>query len=180
MSTVKHTGDQGTTGLMYNRRVPKNHPRVEACGAVDELNAALGLARALCKRRGVRATLRAIQQGLIILMGELAAEAADRGRYLRDGFPQVTTEMVEHLEQVARDLERTQPKVSGWSIPGKNASAAALHLARTVARRAERRVVALERAGRLANPQVLVYLNRLSTVLWFLARQQEAEAAKPA
>src|SRR5436305_12652251 len=86
MSIVTKTGDQGTTGLMYNRRVSKSHPRVEAYGAVDEINAAIGLARATAEHDFVRENLFAIQKDLVILMGELATLPEDLPRYVKDGF----------------------------------------------------------------------------------------------
>src|ERR1700749_4939229 len=89
VSIVTKTGDKGTTALMYGRRVPKNHPRVEAYGAVDELNAALGLARATAEEELVRENLLRIQKDLIALMGELATASEDLPRYVKDGFPQL-------------------------------------------------------------------------------------------
>src|SRR5215470_16688964 len=93
MSIVTKTGDDGTTGLMYNRRVPKSHPQVEAYGAVDELNAALGSARATAGQPFVRDNLLLIQKELVILMGELATLTEDLPRYARDGFSVVSPEM---------------------------------------------------------------------------------------
>src|SRR5260221_5082749 len=90
MSIVTKTGDQGTTGLMYNRRVSKCHPRVEAYGAVDELNAAIGLARSTAQHNFVGDNLLLIQKDLVILMGELATQVEDLSRYLKDGYSLVT------------------------------------------------------------------------------------------
>ena len=90
MSIVTKTGDAGTTALMYGRRVPKNHPRVEACGAVDELNAAMGLARATATDDFIVRNLPAIQKDLIVLMGELGVLPEDLPRYVRDGYSLVT------------------------------------------------------------------------------------------
>src|SRR5436853_2435323 len=87
MSIVTKTGDKGTTGLMYNRRVSKCHPRVEAYGSVDELNAALGLARATASHDFIKDRLLTIQNDLVVLMGELATAAEDLPRYARDGYP---------------------------------------------------------------------------------------------
>src|SRR5215471_5211862 len=98
MSIVTKTGDQGTTGLMYNRRVPKNHPRVEAYGAVDELTAAIGLARACADSDFLRDSLRSVQKDLITLMGELATLAEDLSRYVKDGFSLVGPELTSRLE----------------------------------------------------------------------------------
>src|ERR1019366_230226 len=98
MSIAIKTGDDGTTALMYGRRVPKNHPRIEACGAVDELNAALGLARATAEHDFVRGNLLAIQKDLIVLMGELCVQPEDLHRYTADGYLLVATEMTAKLD----------------------------------------------------------------------------------
>ena len=90
MSIATRTGDSGTTGLMYNRRVSKSHPRVEAYGSVDELNAAIGMARATAVDAFIRDNLLVIQKDLVILMGELATAKEDTQRYLTDGFQAVT------------------------------------------------------------------------------------------
>src|SRR5690349_1320234 len=97
MSIVTKTGDQGETSLMYGRRVSKNDPRMEACGAVDELTAILGLARASAMDKFVVQQIRTVQDDLIVLMGELATSLEDMSRYLNDGFKQVTGEMVEEI-----------------------------------------------------------------------------------
>jgi cob(I)alamin adenosyltransferase len=173
MSIVTKTGDQGDTSLMYGRRVPKNDLRVEAYGAVDELTAALGLARANCDDKFVVDQVFAVQKDLINVMGELSTLPEDRQRYTKDGFQVVDAKMVDRIHAVIADLEKDKslyPK--DWVIPGANAVAAALDLARTVCRRAERHVVMLKDP----NPEILRYLNRLSDFCWILARF--AEAAK--
>jgi cob(I)alamin adenosyltransferase len=174
MSIVTKTGDDGTTALMYNRRVAKDHPRVEAYGAVDELNAALGLARAAAPSEGVGEPVEAIQKDLVVLMGELATASEDLARYVKDGYKLVSSEMTRKLEQFIREIEARNVTGQGWATPGANLGAASLDLARTVCRRAERRVCALQEAGQLHNPEVLVYLNRLSDLLWLLARLAES------
>src|SRR5258708_35858964 len=98
MSIVTKTGDQGSTALMYNRRVSKCHPRVEAYGAVDELNAAIGLARASASQPFVQDELLKAQKDLVGLMGELATAAEDLPRYVKDGFPRVTPDLTTRLE----------------------------------------------------------------------------------
>src|SRR5271166_6496892 len=105
MSIATKTGDGGTTGLMYNRRVPKTHPRVEAYGAVDELNAALGLARATSVGTPAATHLLAAQNDLVSVMGELATAPEDRERYIRDGYTVVTPAMTARLEQLVREIE---------------------------------------------------------------------------
>ncbi len=173
MSIVTKTGDQGTTALMYNRRVPKDHPRVEAYGAVDELNAALGLAKATAGATPTAQILPAIQKDLIVLMGELATASEDRERYFKDGFHSTTPAMTAKLEALVPELETGKATRKGWATPGSNLHSAALDMARTICRRAERRVCALQTAGELGNPEIVIYLNRLSDLLWLMARAVE-------
>jgi cob(I)alamin adenosyltransferase len=171
MSIATNTGDDGTTGLMYNRRVSKCHPRVEACGAVDELNTALGLARAAAPPSTLGPHLTAIQLQLVLLMGELATLPEDMPRYLKDGFSVVTAEMTARLDAIVAELESQNITFKGWATPGANLPSAALDLARTACRRAERRACALRQAAQLDNPEIIVYLNRLSDALWLMARR---------
>lgn len=173
MSIVTRTGDQGTTGLMYNRRVPKHHPRVEAYGCVDELNAALGVARAATRSRRLREQLLTIQHDLVVVMGELATDAVDLGRYRADGFRPVTAELTGRLDGVVASVESRLGTFKDWVMPGGTATGAALDLARTVCRRAERRVCALLDTDQLRNPEIVVYLNRLADTLWLLARFED-------
>ena len=170
MSIATKTGDAGTTGLMYNRRVSKCHPRVEAYGAVDELNAAIGAARAVAAADYVSVKLLTIQQDLITLMGELATAVDDLARYLKDGFKLVTPELTAKLDRWVAEIEAQQVSFKGWATPGATPMAAMLDVARTTCRRAERRVCSLQEANQLRNPEILVYLNRLSDLLWLLAR----------
>jgi cob(I)alamin adenosyltransferase len=178
MSIVTKTGDLGTTALMYNRRVSKTHPRVEAYGVVDELNAALGLARASAGTATNDDPLLPIQKDLIVLMGELATAPEDRDRYLKDGLTPVTPALTAKLEALVHDLEAEKISFKGWATPGSNLRSAALDMARTICRLAERRVCALQEAGQLPNPEIIVYLNRLSDLLWLLARAAESPAAR--
>lgn len=175
MSIATKTGDTGTTGLMYNRRVPKNHPRVEAYGSVDELNAALGLARAAALAPFLHQHLLQTQQDLVILMGELATATEDLPRYIQDGFSIVTPSLTARLDQLITEIESQNISFRGWATPGHNTSAAALDLARTICRRAERNICQLLQPDQLQNPQILVYLNRLSDALWLLARWTEKD-----
>ena len=174
MSIVTKTGDQGETSLMYGRRVSKNDPRVDAYGCVDELMAALGLARAMCEDKFVADELFAAQKDLIVVMGELATAPEDRQRYVKDGFQLTSAAMVDRVTAVIVDLEKDRslyPK--DWVIPGASATSAALDLARTTCRRAERRVAELHET----NPEILRYLNRLSDLCWILARFAEKQSA---
>jgi cob(I)alamin adenosyltransferase len=175
MSIVTKTGDQGSTALMYNRRVPKSHPRVEAYGVVDEVNAAVGLARASTQHEFVRQNLLAVQKDLIVLMGELATSVEDLPRYIADGYSPVTADMTSRLDKVTQEIEASGISFKGWATPGETLPAAALDLARTVCRRAERRACALQEIGQLKNPEIIVYVNRLSDLLWLLARWTESQ-----
>lgn len=176
MSIATRTGDAGTTGLMYNRRVSKCHPRVEAYGSVDELNAALGLARAHATAPFVAESVLGIQKDLVTLMGELATGVDDLPRYVKEGFALVTPELTAKLDALVAEIEAQQVSFKGWATPGATVCSAALDVARTTARRAERRVVALHEAGQLQNPEAIIYLNRLSDLLWLFARWVETKA----
>lgn len=175
MSIATKTGDQGLTGLMYNRRVSKCHPRVEAYGAVDELNAALGLARATAQHDFIRTNLLAIQQDLVTLMGELATGLEDLPRYAKDGFTLVTPALTVKLDQLVKEIEVQKISFAGWATPGATVNSAALDVARTTCRRAERRVCALHETNQLHNAEIIIYLNRLSDLLWLCARWVETQ-----
>jgi cob(I)alamin adenosyltransferase len=167
MSIVTKTGDEGETSLMYGRRFPKNNPRSEAYGAVDELTAALGIARASCSDKFVTEEIFAVQKDLINVMGELSTLPEDRQRYAKDGFQVVDAKMTDRIGAVIVDLEKDKslyPK--DWVIPGGDLVSAALDLARTICRRAERHVSALNDPNR----EILRYLNRLSDLCWILGR----------
>jgi cob(I)alamin adenosyltransferase len=187
-------GDDGTTGLLYSsERVPKDDPRAEAYGTVDEAVAALGLARAelgLKEQYGVLAgglvdlpgiVLR-LQRELFVVGAELATPLAESGK-LTDGVTRVTPGMIEGLESILVAAERRIEMPKEFVVPGETRVSAALELARTVVRRAERRVVSLARSGVLGDSLVVPYLNRLADLLWVLARadeQAEAHRATPA
>jgi cob(I)alamin adenosyltransferase len=175
MSIATRTGDAGTTGLMYNRRVSKTHPRVEAYGCVDELNAALGMARAHNESAFVKENLLLVQADLVVVMGELATAAEDLGRYQQDGYPIMHAAMIEKLDELVTEIEGQQVPFKGWATPGGNVAAGSLDLARTICRRAERRVAGLSEAGELRDGVIPMYMNRLSDVLWLMARWAEKE-----
>ena len=175
MSIVTKTGDDGSTGLMYNRRVSKCHPRVEAYGAVDELNAALGLARASAGHPFVSDRLLEMQKALVTLMGELATQPGDLPRYAKDGFTLVTPEMTAQLDRMVKEIEAQKIPFKGWATPGANLASATLDVARTACRRAERRVCALQESNQLQNSEILIFLNRMSDALWLLARWAEGQ-----
>jgi len=176
MSIATKTGDNGTTALMYGRRVQKTDPRVEAYGTVDELNAALGMVRANVKEPFIVDPIFSIQKELVILMGELAVLPGDRGRYEKSGQEFVTAAMVDRLTALVDDIEKNH-KVSfkHWATPGATQGSAALDMARTVCRRAERRVAGLAEKEIAVNPEIIRYLNRLSDLCWLYARWIETK-----
>lgn len=165
---------------MYGRRVPKNHPRVEAYGAMDELNAALGLARATADDDFILEHLPAIQKALVTLMGELAVTPEDLPRYVKDGYSVVAPGTTAKLDALVREIEAQGVSFKGWATPGATLNAAALDMARTVCRRAERRVCVLKETGELKNAEIIIYLNRLSDLLWLLARRAESKNGRAA
>jgi cob(I)alamin adenosyltransferase len=170
------TGDDGTTGLLGEGRVPKSHPRTEAVGTVDEATAALGLARALCQTQETAELLLKIQRDLYALMAEIAATPPSAAR-----FRAIDSQSVAWLEA---QTDRLAPQVnmpSEFILPGDSAAGAALSLARTVVRRAERRVVQLVHDQELDNRELMRYLNRLSSLCFVLElwENQAAGAANP-
>ncbi|HEX9045539.1 MAG TPA: cob(I)yrinic acid a,c-diamide adenosyltransferase [Verrucomicrobiae bacterium] len=175
MSIITKTGDAGATGLIYGHRVPKNDPRVEAFGTVDELNSALGVARAATTENFVAENLFWIQKSLVDVMGEVGVLPQDLPRYTQAGFTVITPALTAKVEAVAREIEAQKITFTGWATPGATPGAAALDLARSICRRAERRVFDLQSAGQLPNTEILVFLNRLSDLLWLFARWTETK-----
>ena len=177
MSIATRTGDDGSTALMYGRRLSKTHPRVEAYGTVDELNSALGLARATAEDSWVKEQLLLIQKDLVTLMGVLAVAAEDRERYAKSQYPKMDTAMLSRLDEGVAKIEAQKVSFSGWATPGHSIHSAALDIARTTCRRAERRTVALFESE-IPEPEILPYLNRLSDFLWLMARLSESNCAR--
>lgn len=167
------TGDTGYTGLLGKQRVPKYDPRPETLGTVDEATSALGLARAVAQDQGVKDIIYRIQQELYLLMGELATPPE---HYEKMGL-RMTTEHVQRLEQVEEDLKREVAIPNKFIIPGDTMDGAALDLARAMIRRAERLAVKLLHDGVIANGEVVRYLNRLSDVVFILARALEVKSS---
>jgi cob(I)alamin adenosyltransferase len=187
-------GDDGTTGLLFGGpRVAKDDPRTEAYGTVDEAVAALGLARANlgAKRRigtlpaglgGLGELILRLQRELFVVGAELATtpDAWDR---LEDGRTRVSRAMVEDLEAILVELERHIEMPREFVVPGETPTSAALELARTILRRAERRAVGLRRDGLVPGEHLIPYVNRLADLVWVLARaaeQAESRSATPA
>lgn len=172
-SIATRTGDDGTTSLLYGQRVSKEHPQVEAVGALDELNAALGMAKATLPAKAETSELTRIQQELVAFMGEVACAQIDAQRHADSKFTKLDDAALSRLDAAVEAIEARQPKFDGWATPGTNQHAAALDLARTAARRAERRLIGLANHGRTPRPLLQHYLNRLSDLLWLLAREAE-------
>ena len=176
-SIAKRTGDDGTTSLLYGQRVPKDHPQIEAVGAFDELNVALGTIKphlaSDARGNAVRALLGAVQKNLIALMGELACAETDASRYAASKFEKLSADDVARLDAEVAALEQRGLKFDGWATPGANLCAGSFDFARVAARQAERRLVALPAHGRSMRPEVHQFVNRLSDLLWLLAREAE-------
>lgn len=172
-SIATRTGDEGTTGLLYGQRVPKDHPQIEAVGAFDELNVALGAIKPLLTDGAVHALLNRLQQNLVALMGELACAETDIARYTDSKFAKIAVADVTQLDEAVATLEAHGLKFDGWATPGATALGAAFDTARVTARRAERRLCALPAHGRSVRPELRQFTNRLADLLWLLARQAE-------
>ncbi|QBD78274.1 cob(I)yrinic acid a,c-diamide adenosyltransferase [Ktedonosporobacter rubrisoli] len=167
------TGDTGYTGLLGAARVPKYDPRPDTFGTVDEATSALGLARAASKDQKVKNIIQQIQKELYLLMGELATPPEN---YEKMGL-RMTAEHVQHLEQVEEELKQEVEIPNKFIIPGDTLDGAALDLARTVIRRAERMAVKLLHDGVIENTEVVRYLNRLSDLIFILARYIEVKSS---
>ena len=177
MSIATKTGDDGTTGLMFNRRVLKTDVRVSAYGSCDELTTALGMARAWNEDAGLITEIFAIQKELVILMGELACAHEDRERYRDKGFQFVTLEMPLRLTALIDDLEKNKRiSFTHWATPGATKASATLDTARVACRRAERAVWELKERGFPVTNFITQYLNRLSDLCWLWARWVETVA----
>ena len=167
------TGDDGTTGLLGEGRLPKSHLRMETLGTLDEASAALGLARALCKAEQTGPLLVQVQRDLYALMAEVAAtpENAAQFRTLDSG-------RVQWLESQAEAISTVAPMPDEFILPGDSPGSAALSLARTIVRRAERRLAGLLETGEIENKILLQYLNRLSSLCFALELLENQAAGK--
>lgn len=167
-------GDDGTTGLLFGGRVAKDDPRTAAYGTLDEAVAALGIARGAGLVGRVEEIVVRLQRELFVAGAQLAT-ATDNQDRLSDGVSRVTPGMTSALEDDIDSLVERHPLPNEFVLPGESAGAAALDLARSVVRRAERACVSLERDGLLPGPELLRFLNRASDLLFVLARYDEAE-----
>jgi cob(I)alamin adenosyltransferase len=167
-------GDEGETSLLYGGRVSKNNPHTEAYGVVDEAVSSMGLARALSQDSRVKDLLAELQLEMVTMAAELATDPAQYDTFIQH-FKPVTREMVATIEGLIDDLEGSieMPKV--FILPGGSPASSAIDMARSLIRTAERRAVSLREQGRLGNPEVLRYMNRLGDLLFVLARYQDRE-----
>jgi len=177
-SIVTRTGDGGETGLLYGGRVSKADPRTEAYGSIDEAISALGAARALVADRARHAIILRLQSELFTVGAELATDASEIEN-LEKHFLIVSADFTARVEKEISDLEATVQLPDAFVIPGGTPSGAALDVARTVLRRAERRIVALRASNIAVSSELLRYVNRLSDLVFMLARAEEGAAIRP-
>ena len=174
MHIYTRSGDDGTTGLLFGGRVPKTHPRCEAYGEADLAVSAMGLARALSSDRRVKEIILLAQREMFTVESELAT---DEGSYhlFTDTFHAISAENVANLERLIDGLREEVELPPKFIIPGASPASSALDLARTALRGVERRMVALDEQGMISNPELLRYVNRLSDLLFILARYEDRE-----
>jgi cob(I)alamin adenosyltransferase len=169
MSIATKRGDGGQTGLSGGIRVSKTNPRVECYGTIDELISQMGFARAICQDVEVAGRIERIQRELYKVGSAIATPPESKKTP-----PEITAAMVDALEAEVHQMEAEPGVLGDWSLPGGAPDSAALDVARTVCRRAERLATGLMEAGVIQNPSILAYINRLSDVLWLYGRLLEA------
>jgi cob(I)alamin adenosyltransferase len=179
MKIYTRKGDDGTTGLLYGGRVPKDDVRTRVYGTLDEAVSALGIARAAGLVERVEEIAVRVQREMFVVGAQLATAERNQGK-LEPGISMVTSDMTERAEADIDDLLAIHPLPGEFVLPGATGGAAGLDLARTVVRRAEREAVAMNRDGLVPDPEILRYLNRASDLLYSLARFEEAERGRRA
>jgi cob(I)alamin adenosyltransferase len=172
MSIITGRGDSGETDLLFGKRIAKTSLRVEALGNVDEVNAALGLARAAASNPEWVALIDALQEKLVGLMGQLAYLPVDEAKYVEKKYAAITQADLDWVTSEAHRFEAQGIRFTGWARPGAEGSLAraGIDLARSISRRAERSVLALNESGEPVPEVVRLFFNRLSDLLWILAR----------
>ena len=165
-------GDEGETGLLFGGAVSKASPRTEASGSADAAVSAMGLARALCNDHRVKEILLRVQREMFTVGAELATDPANYSE-LEKRYAKITADTVAGVEETIDELDAQMELPRDFVVPGGSAGSGALDLARSLLRTSERRAVALHEEGMLANPEVLRYLNRLSDLLFMLARYED-------
>lgn len=170
MSIVTKTGDRGKTSLYGGKRVPKDDARIEVCGAIDEVSSFLSLAKNISQDSRTKRVVNSVQKELIVFGAEIAA-IPDAGSRLKK---RLGKDSVCIIEKEIKDLEnKHELKLKYFCLPGANTASSALDIARAITRRAERRCVTLSRKGMIKNRNITTYLNRLSDLLYLLARFNE-------
>ncbi|MFA5085102.1 MAG: cob(I)yrinic acid a,c-diamide adenosyltransferase [Candidatus Omnitrophota bacterium] len=170
MGIATKTGDKGKTSLYCGKRVDKDDIRVEICGAIDEVSSFLGMAKNVSKDKNTKKVVHSVQKDLILLGAEVATSAAGSYKIKK----KIGAGSICILEREIDCLEgKCNIKIRSFCIPGAGAASSALDVARTVTRRAERRSVTLQKKGMIKNPNIVIYLNRLSDLLYLLARANE-------
>lgn len=168
MAIYTGSGDSGETGIMGGRRVSKDDLRIEACGTIDEANCFLGLAASFSGNERIKEIVESIQKDLLAIGANLATPEEDRTR-ISYPIPEITASNVRNIERFIAEIEEKIPPIKKFVLPSGSMTASALHVARSVARRAERIAVAYSKNEK-TNPEILKYLNRLSSLLFELAR----------
>lgn len=174
MKIYTKKGDDGSTGLLYGGRVGKDDARTEVYGTLDETVSCLGVARAAGLVPRVEEIVVRIQREMFMVGAQLATDA-DNQRKLKEGVSKVSRSMTEQAERDIDELLETHPLSQEFILPGATAGSAGLDLARSTIRRAERHAVSMDREGLVPDPEILRYLNRVSDLLFALARFEEAE-----
>ena len=172
MRIYTKSGDEGETGLLFGGRVSKAHIRTETYGSTDHAVSAIGLARALSADSAVKDILLEVQREMFMISAELATDNSNR-HHLLERFKIVSEENVARLESLIDDLNEQVELPPKFIIPGASPGSAAIDVARTQIRTAERRVIELRNREMLPNEQILIYLNRLSDLLFMLARYED-------
>lgn len=179
MKIYTRKGDEGTTGLLYGGRVPKDDDRTEVYGTLDETVSALGIARAGGLTPRVEEIVVRIQREMFVAGAQLAT-APENHPKLEEGVSKVTPSMTERAESDIDALTEENPLPREFVLPGETLGSAGLDLARSTVRRAERLAVKMNRSGLVSDPEILRYLNRVSDLLFVLARYEEAELGRRA
>ncbi len=172
MRIYTRAGDDGETGLLFGGRVSKTDPKCEAYGTTDQAVSTMGLARSLSRDARVKEILLEVQRQLFTVGAELATDP-ENYQQLQSHASTVSPDMVARLEQVIDELMDEVDMPSAFIVPGASPASSALDVARTVLRTAERRIVALHEQGLLLNPEIMRYMNRLSDLLFALARYED-------
>ena len=174
MKLFNKKGDEGTTSLLYGKRVPKSDPRPEAYGTLDEATSTLGFARALSQNQRVKEIIVRLQEDILVIGAELATDPQHHG----DLKKRVKETDVQELERLIEEFEDQVELPRSFIIPGGTPTSASLDMARTIIRRGERRVVRLKEENLLTNNNILAFLNRTADLLFMLARFEETSGGK--